>query len=219
MRIIISFKSLSNFPYDEIGKYTIQGLIYGFLVNTRFSKYHTTKGFKFFNFSNIFPVKDFDENHNKTLIISSPNTKFIKTIYHSLKANDEFYLGKRKMIIKDIKMFDSNFNNKFISSTPIVLYQNNQSNLYYSFEKNPDFNFFFERLKENSIKKYNAFYNEELSIEGAIFDSFEFSREVSVRLRKNTKDFVIIGSIWKNLEKNDLKNYKKFYKFLLDFGL
>jgi len=219
MRIMITFQSLSNFEYSKVDKYTVQGFIYNMLKNTRFSSYHDTKGFKFFNFSNIFPIKDFDKDNTKKLIVSSPNSKFIKTIYHSLKSRDEFYLGKYKMIIKNLKIFDSSLNNKFISSTPIVLYKDNQSNLYFSFEKEHDFDFFFNRLKDNSIKKYNAFYGEDFELENSLFDSFELFREVSVLLSKNNNKFVVIGSIWKYLEKNNIKENSKFYKFLLDCGL
>lgn len=222
MRIMLAFEPMSNFNYYNIDKYTIQGFIYNILKHTRFSSFHSINGFKFFNFSNIFPVNDFEKGKSKSIIISSPNSKFIKTIYHSLKSIDEFYLGKYKMIIKNLKIFDSCQNNRFISSTPIVLYENNQTNTYFSFRKNQDFDFFFNRIKDNAIKKYNAFYNDDYQTDDNLFDSFEFSKEVSVRLNKNKNDFIIIGSLWKNLEKKDFnneKNNKKLYKFLLDTGL
>ncbi|MDR0912030.1 MAG: CRISPR-associated endoribonuclease Cas6 [Methanobrevibacter sp.] len=221
MRLILNFQALTEIDYYKINNYTIQGLIYNLLKNTRFTDYHDTKGFKFFNFSNIFPVKDYDNTHQKTLIISSPNSKFIKTLYHSLKAIDYFYLAQYKMIIKRIKVFDSNINNKFISSTPLVLYEDNESNTYYSFQRNPDFDFFFNRLKDNALKKYNAFYNDEYQMNDELFNGFELSKEVSVKLTKDKKDFIIIGSIWKLLEKKEVKSKedKKFYKFILDCGL
>lgn len=218
MRIMIIFQPLSNFNYFNINKHMIQGFIYKLLKDTRFSYYHDIKGFKFFNFSNIFPITDFDKNHTKKLIISSPNSKFIKTVYYSLKSKDEFNLGKNRMFIKDLKVFDLMQNNKFISSTPLVLYEDNKANLYFSFRKNNDFDFFFNRLKDNSIKKYNSFYDDDFSMNDILFDSFELQKEVSVRLNKNNVDFIIIGSLWRYLEKKDVEN-NKFYKFLLDCGL
>jgi CRISPR-associated endoribonuclease Cas6 len=129
-----------------------------------------------------------------------------------------FLLKGHIMIIKNLKIFNRKNDNRFLSSTPIVLFKNNQSNIYFSFEKHQDFDFFFRRLKENAIKKYNAYYNDNFNMEDDLFDSFEFSREVSVRITKNNNKFIIIGSLWKHLEKKGNEN-KKFYKFLLDTGL
>ncbi|MDR3223494.1 MAG: CRISPR-associated endoribonuclease Cas6 [Methanobrevibacter sp.] len=214
----MTFQSLTDFEYTKINKYTIQGFIYGLLKDTEFSTYHDIKGFKFFNFSNIFPLNDFNKEQAKKIIISSPNKRFIKSLHNSLKKIDSFSLSNYKMLIKNLKLFNSENNSKFISSTPIVLFQDNQSNTYFSFEKNPDFEFFFNRLKNNALKKYNAYYNDEFYMDGALFDSFEFSREVSVRIVKNENKFIIIGSLWKYLEKSN-NDYVKFYKFLLDCGL
>ena len=108
---------------------------------------------------------------------------------------------------------------KFISSTPIVLYEDNTNNRYYSFKQNPNFNFFFERLKDNALKKYNAFYDNDFSLDSELFTNFEFGREVSVRLIKNKNKFIIIGSLWKNLEFNLTSQNKDFYNFLFDNGL
>jgi len=218
MRLIITFQPISNFDYSEVDNYIIQGFIYNLLKNTDFSTYHDVKGFKFFNFSNIFPITDFDKESAKNIIISSPNNDFIKILYNTLKKMEGFLLKGHVMIIKNLKIFNTNNNNKFLSSTPIVLFKDNQSNIYFSFEKHQDFDFFFRRLKENAIKKYNAYYNDNLNMENDLFDSFEFSREVSVRITKNNNKFIIIGSLWKHLEKKGNEN-KKFYKFLLDCGL
>jgi CRISPR-associated endoribonuclease Cas6 len=212
------FQSLADFEYSKINKYTIQGFIYSLLKDTEFSTYHDIKGFKFFNFSNIFPLNGFNKEQTKKIIISSPNNRFMKSLHNSLKKIDSFNLSNYKMLIKSLKLFNSEYNSKFISSTPIVLFQDNQSNIYFSFEKNPNFEFFFNRLKDNALKKYNAYYNDEFYMDEALFDSFEFSREVSVRIAKNENKFIIIGSLWKYLEKSDNDNVK-FYKFLLDCGL
>ncbi|MEN4018457.1 MAG: CRISPR-associated endoribonuclease Cas6 [Methanobacterium sp.] len=52
---------------------------------------------------------------------------------------------------------------RFITSTPIVLFENNRDNKYYSLKNNGDFSFFLERVKENALKKYNAYYGEDYS--------------------------------------------------------
>lgn len=48
----------------------------------------------------------------------------------------------------------------------------------------PNFDFFFNRLKDNAIKKYNAFYDDDFELESDLFSGFELVREVSVRVKK-----------------------------------
>ena len=220
MRLMISFEPMEFIKYSDITKYDIQGFIYSLLRNdSSFSELHNVKGFKFFNFSNIFPISDFNKNNLKKLIISSPNEDLIKSLYMTLKNKNSFRLNKYKMEILKIKLLRSKPCSNFISATPIVLYQDNMSNKYYSFEQNPDFNFFFNRLKDNAIKKYNAFYNEDFKLEDDLFSGFEFNKEVSIRVKKNNNAFIIIGSLWKDLKFNKTNQNKKFYNFLFDNGI
>lgn len=218
IRLMIKFESQENSSYDSVNKHTIQGFIYSLLKeDTPFSNYHDFKGFKYFNFTNIFPVSDFNIGESKNLIISSPKQGFIRTLYKSLKNRDFFYFGENKMEIKDIKTFQPKLTRRFITSTPIVLFENNRENRYYSIKSN-DFSFFMDRIKENALKKYNAYQNDNYSFEGNIFDRFEFDREVAVRVKKADKMFIIIGTLWKNLEKFNMDD-KRFYRFIMETGL
>ena len=217
---MIKFEPKEYIKYSEIDKYTIQGFIYSLLRNdSSFVDFHDQVGFKFFNFSNIFPVSDFEKNSLKKLIISSPNDDLIKVLYAQLKNKNTFRLKNYKMELLKAELLRNRNCAKFISSTPIVLFEDNKNNKYFSFKQNPDFNFFFERLKDNAIKKYNAFYDCDFSLDSELFTNFEFGREVSVRLEKNNNQFIIIGSLWKNLEFNLTSQNKDFYKFLFENGL
>jgi len=190
------------------------------LKDTEFRNYHDVIGFKFFNYSNIFPISDFKQDNLKTLIISSPSSAFIKILYYQLSNMDIFRLNKYYMEIIKVKLIKkTSFSNSVITGTPIVLFENNHENKYYSFEKNPDFNFFFNRLKNNSIKKYVAYTGDDIEENFNIFDVFEFNKEVSIRLSIRNNSFIIIGSLWKNLEKEINKDNRKFYNFLFDCGL
>ena len=217
---MIKFEPKEFIKYYEIDKYTIQGFIYSILKeNSSFNSLHNTVGFKFFNFSNIFPVSDFEKNSLKKLIISSPNKDLIKFIYVTLKNKSYFKLKNYTMEILKVSILRDTVCSKFISATPIVLFEDNINNRYYSFKQNPNFNFFFDRLKDNAIKKYNAFYNKNFNLDGDLFTKFEFAREVSIRIKKNDNQFIIIGSLWKNLEFNLTDENKDFYKFLFENGL
>lgn len=217
---MIKFEPKQFIRYLDIDKYTVQGFIYSILAkDLLFSDFHNQMGFKFFNFSNIFPVSDFEKNSLKKLIISSPNDDLIKALYNQLKNRESFYLKNYKMEILKVELLRGKYCSKFITSTPIVLFEDNKSNRYYSFKQNPDFNFFFERLKDNAVKKYNAFYDCDFSLDSELFTNFEFGREVSIRLVKNNNKFIIIGSLWKNLEFNLTSHNKDFYRFLFENGL
>ncbi len=93
--------------------------------------------------------------------------------------------------------------------------------IYFSFNKGDTLLEWLEKLKENSIRKFREFYNEEISIDEPIFDELSFRKEVSIKLKLKGKDVIFIGSVWKvlNIVRNLDKKQKKFYKFLLDTGL
>lgn len=219
MRLVIKFNPLCNEDYFEIGKYDIQGFIYSLLKNSEFDEYHDIKGFKYFNFSNIFPVTDYRLGDEKTLIISSPSSALIKLLHYKLSSMEVFRLKKYYMEIKSLKLLNVKSSTNILVGTPIALYETNINNRYYSFKSNPDFNFFFERLKDNAIKKYNSYYNESFYFDDDLFDSFEFNKEVSVQMNIHDNKFIIIGSLWKSFEKDITKENRKFYNFLFDCGL
>ena len=123
MRLILEFKSLNQGEYSDITKYDIQGFIYSLLKqDSNFKDYHDVVGFKFFNFSNIFPISDFKEGSVKKLIISSPNTQFIYSIRDILKESENLHMSKIDISPESIKVFNPKKLGKFISSTPIVLF-------------------------------------------------------------------------------------------------
>jgi CRISPR-associated endoribonuclease Cas6 len=217
-RLILKFKSCGDLKYSCIGKYDIQGFIYSLLKSTDLSVYHNVKGFKFFNFSNIFPVSDFKVDNCKNLIISSPNVLFINVLKDSLKDVKVFRLNKYYFRLEKVTFLNTKVGSKLISSTPIVLFENNRENKYYSFKSSPDFNFYFNRLKDNALKKYNAFKGENFVLDGELFSSFSFRKEVAVPVTKKGDKFLIIGSLWNLLELDINKNNKDFYQFLFDVG-
>ena len=153
------------------------------------------------------------------MIISSPSSALIKLLYYKLSKIEVFRLNKFFMEITDLSLLKSQISNEIIVATPITLYEDNKMNKYYSFKSNPDFNFFLKRLKDNSLKKYNSYYNDDYSLDEDLFDSFEYNREVSVQMKIHHNKFIIIGSLWKSFEKEITRENRKFYDFLFDCGL
>ncbi|HIE33595.1 MAG TPA: CRISPR-associated endoribonuclease Cas6 [Candidatus Altiarchaeales archaeon] len=219
MRLLIKFSPREEFSYDDVDKHMIQSVIYSLLRNTKYESIHNIKKFKFFTFSDIFPPTDFKPNENKNLLISSPDSDFIKSIGDNLKENPILRFGNHIIDIQEHKMVNPRLKNRFISSSPLVLYKNSRKNIYFSFKRDNDLSFFLERLKDNALKKYNAFYSTNYELKENIFDRIKLRKEAVVKIRKGSKEFIIIGSVWKLLEKFDISKNRKFYKFIMDCGL
>lgn len=220
MRLLLTLIPLEECSFNHINKHAVQGMIYSMLKGTDLETFHDSSKFKFFCFSDIFPLGDFEPKVPKYLLISSPNTYLIDTLTKSLIYTDRVTLKGVDFKVKNIKRFTPKLSNRWTSGSPIVLYKDNRKNLYYSFERDGDLNFFLERVKENAVKKYNAFYNEDIYINENIFDRLIFKKEVAVKDFKDGAEFIIIGSVWKLFEKFEMpREQLKFYKFILGCGL
>lgn len=220
MRLKITLVPLEEFSYKEITNYTLQGFIYSLLKGSEFDRLHGQKVFKFFCFSNMFPITDYKKGEPKHLLVSSPNKYLIDTLESNLEKAELFRIGIHMFQLDGKKSFDLKLKHRWETATPIVLQKDSKKSIYFSFERDKDMGFFLSRLKENSLKKYNMFYNKEYNFEGPIFDRMKFRKELPISLRKTKKEFVIIGSLWKVIEK--VKYSKQdidFYKFLFDCGL
>ena len=216
MRIKITIIPNINLLYSEIQPYFIHGLIWNLAKGTEFSKYHDLPKFKYFSFSEIFPPTNFKEGKEKYLLISSPDRIFIKFIYSQLKELESIKLGCYRFDIKVSKPFNLKFKKRWVTGSPIVLQVGR--NIYWS-RKYHSFDLFLKRLKENAIKKYNSFYNENLNFEGDIFDSLILKKQVAVHIRKEQREARIIGTKWIFEKRYYPKELRKFYKFILDCGL
>lgn len=221
MRLMIKFRPMEMFIYNDINPYFIHSFIWNSLRGTEFSALHDKKGFKFFTFSNIFPISDFKENEEKNIIVSSPNKPFLRMLKEKLDEIDEFKLGIHHFNLIETKLFNVPLKKRWESGTPIVLYKDNRNNEYFSFRRHRDLKFFLKRLKENAIKKFISYYKlDSFELEGPIFDSLKLRKEIPIKIRKDRNEFIIIGSLWKLLEKAYFKKGTgKFYRFILDCGL
>lgn len=224
MRLIIKFVPAESFSADVVYKHTIQGFIYECLKTevVKNANFHSAKRFKFFCFSDVFPSGDFVEGEEKRFIVSSPNAVLMERLFEGVRTKKEMHIGTHRIRLKEVKRVKVPLKNQFISGSPIVLYKDNRRNLYYSFRRDGDLDFFLARLKDNAIKKYEVFYGEKLEIEDGepLFDRLRFNKEVAVKNVKEGKEFIMIGSVWYLLEKFEISDaLKKFYWFLMECGL
>ncbi|RIB35417.1 MAG: hypothetical protein BXU00_01465 [Candidatus Nanoclepta minutus] len=158
MRLLLEVVSLQDAKYNLIHNYIIQGFIYNLLRDTEFAWLHSYKGLKFFNFSNIFPIKDFKTDEKYKLIISSPNKKLIQVLYKRLKENKEIKLGSLEFKITNLKTFDIKLSFPWETSTPIILRK--EKEVYLS----DGFKIFIVRLKDMNILKELDFEKKKITI-------------------------------------------------------
>ncbi|MHB1492792.1 MAG: CRISPR-associated endoribonuclease Cas6 [Thermoplasmataceae archaeon] len=184
--------------------------------------YHDAKGFKFFSFSDFFPSGDLPKGGKKSIMFSSPDQEIVLNVKKGLERSKILYLKDSVLNVTHMELYAiSSKHNTFISGSPVVLYKDNDKNLYFSFGKGGNFEFFMNRIKENAEKKYRQFTGmDSFSLSEPIFDSFQLRKEVAVRLSKSGKDFIMIGTVWKILKKERISHEKlDFYRFIADTGI
>lgn len=178
MQIKISFSSDKDIVLPIHYNHIIQGFIYH-NIDDKLSLFLHNKGymnngrtFKLFTFSNILKRgrkinKDFNFGKKIAIIVSSPIDDFCKSIANSMLQNDDLILGRNSIKVEQIELFSDNLDMEEIiveTLSPIVMYSTlfkkdgKKFTYYYQARENE-----FERLiGENLVKKYNAFYNEDI---------------------------------------------------------
>jgi len=216
MRLIIKFSSIEKaVPISYfINKFTIQGFFYYlFLLSEKLKYKHEEKGIKFFCFSDVF-MKD----NYYYLLFSSPSKEIVNEVYSVLKKLEYFYIGYTLFKKESVKKINLKIGKRiqWETGSPVVVYYKDRP---FSFVKDKEWDVFFQRLRENAIKKFEIFYGEKIEID-EIFDRVEFKKSVSIPLQKDERKFLIFGSTWKLLEKSYVgKNERRFYKFIMDAGI
>lgn len=203
-----------------LNKYYFSSSIYSALANSELKTLHEGNKFRYFTFSDFFPC---DKSISaRRVIISSPNEEFINELYNELSSRNAIYLYDEKFEIVEIKKISIKSKiNEFITGSPVVVYKDNKSNTYFSLKRGDTLSFFLRRIKDNAVKKYRQFYQEpDFNLDDFIFDVLKFKKEVSVRLEKDQKPFIIIGTMWYSMKKIKIKReYEKFYRFIMEAGI
>ena len=220
MRLVVTLEPRQAAAEGLVTKHAVQGYIYAALRSTPYDAIHDKRQFKYFCFSDLFPIGDFVEGERKTLIVSSPDPAFIDLLARALEAQVDGHVGGVRVCLAGVKVAKPPLSREFITGSPVVLYKDNKANQYFSLQKDKDMQFFLKRIKENALKKFNSYYQGELAIEGDLFDRLVFRKEVVVHDSKEGVPFVFIGSTWSLLAKDFMpRHLREFYAFLMDCGL
>ena len=202
MRIKLTLIPNFDGDYQIINKHHIQGFMYKILGDVLD---HDSNKFKFYNFSNIFPISDFKIGEEKHLIISSPDDVIINLLYERLSENPHIRLNNFDFVISDIKKFNIYKNHWIVNDVCIKIDKNKY------WRKEHGLYIFINRILENAKKKYNEFCgrNETFEILG-----LKFIKTYTVHLTKDNRPFYIFASKWEFKVKNS-----KIAKFIFDCGV
>ncbi|MEM4361122.1 MAG: CRISPR-associated endoribonuclease Cas6 [Candidatus Anstonellaceae archaeon] len=230
MRLLLTLKSKKDAEYDLRYYNKVHGFIYNLLKNTPYHSLHNKPGYKFFCFSNIFPIGEIKVGDLRKFLISSPDIQFIHFLEEELNKKNEVFIGEWHFKIEEIKKIELKIPNKMklVTATPLIIripkrkyseYKINSTKPYLFWEPYFPFQSFIKQLEENLIKKYNQFYKTKIE-EFPIFEQFEFKKTTKNYIVFRGKEEKIFGSIWEfifiSLKNNEKK--KKLLKFAIDCG-
>lgn len=176
MRCNVTLQNQSGgvlFPFNY--NHIITSMIYNNLVAAGIDlDFHDSKDFKFFTFSNLifskFEVTKEGFNSIDGTVnfqISSPDSKLLRKIINGFIKNNQVTInGNEFTMINIVMQKEPEFTEKmeFRTMSPIVVNSYKQINgEMRKWDLSPDDENFFPFIERNLIKKYNQFFNEELT--------------------------------------------------------
>ncbi|PKP58484.1 MAG: CRISPR-associated endoribonuclease Cas6 [Candidatus Altiarchaeales archaeon HGW-Altiarchaeales-1] len=229
MRLLIKLRNAKEQAYDLKYYHKLQGFIYDLIKDTDYGELHNREGYKFFSFSNIFPMKT-GKGDERNLMLASPSGKFIDAVSGKLSGRKEklLHIGEYELELCEIKKIKPKLENKctIITGTPIVIRIPKENYEKYGIEEEYDstywkkeysFEPFIKQLESNLFKKYNAFYNTGIN-EFPIFEQFIFKKPTVNHVIKNGMEHKVFGSVWEFNFNHLNDSQRRILEFGLDTG-
>ena len=218
MRLKINITPEEDFAWSEINQNLLIGLVWKTIQGTGYEVLHDQKGFKFFTFSELFPFGDFHRDEPKSIIISSPDSRFVEKIAEKIGDGYAARLGAHPVTLSAEKVFKIRPRSTWEAGSPVVVRLDNGR--YWREDRNT-LGEFIRHVEENAIAKYRAYTGDQtFGIEVPLFERYEFIKGVVHSFRKgNGQRVMVMGSKWRFSLPRNWKKYKEFYSFLLDCGI
>ncbi|MDI6811337.1 MAG: CRISPR-associated endoribonuclease Cas6 [archaeon] len=240
MRIMIKLRAAKNQGYESIYHHKLQGFIYGLLRDSGFDELHDKKGYKFFCFSNIFPVKDtMNAGEDFSLIISSPNEELIASLEGSIEkiltagnGNRAVNIGEWSFEVVNFKRWETKLKRRdlrVLTATPVIIRipernydrygipEDERKARYVYWRPKYSFDAFLKQLSENLIKKFNDFYGTKMK-EYELFEQFVFRRATATKVVIDGHEYVMVGSMWEFVWSYMDETQRRVIEFGLDAG-
>ena len=236
MRLLLKLSSMKDCSYDTKAYHKFQGFVYGQLRGTPYEKLHDNPGYKFFCFSNLFPVGDppkvIRENETRSFIVSSPDSAMIKLLAEKMKKTAEdgepVNIGEYRFLVEDARPLDARLSGSPViaSATPVIIripeekYEQYgispefRKKRYVFWRPQYDFSAFVKQLEENLIKKYNNFHGCAME-ENPVFEQYNFKKSVCCHVVEDGCEREMVGSIWQF----SFSRLGPWQRKILEFGL
>ncbi len=236
IRLLLKLRSLKDTAYDVEYYHKLQGVIYN-AIRSLYPQLHDLDGYRFFCFSNIFPLKvqngsipPIREGGKRYLMVSSPDRAFIKAFQDGL--DEEIHIGDMSFQVEDVKPLNIKLDGDctLVSATPIVVRipeynydkynipEESRKNRYVYWRRNLPFNVFVRQMEENLYKKYNEYHNTQVE-EEPLFQQFKLKKApVITHTMIDGQKIQLVGSLWEFPIKKPTQKQKKILEFSLDCG-
>jgi CRISPR-associated endoribonuclease Cas6 len=236
MRLLVLLRAVKEQSYDALYHHKLQGFIYGLLRDSGFGTVHEKEGYKFFCFSNLFPIRDMEAGDSSNLIIASPNNELIAalagTLQHYTTDRRAINIGELSFEVNALKKVETKLgsgNVRMLTATPVIIRipernyarygipEDERKQRYVYWRPKYSFEAFIKQLTENLIKKFNEFYG--LKIENYdLFEQFVFRRPTATKVVIDGREYVMVGSMWEFIWSYLDETQRAVLEFGLDAG-
>ncbi len=235
MRLLLVLRSKGTFSYLTNYHHKLQGFLYALLRGSDMDYLHNLPGYKFFSFSNIFPIQSIHEGDTRNLIIASPDEIFIRAIFRNLLENylhTPIYIGHMVFELESIKLLNPRIGQscRFVAATPIIVRiprhrfsslpgGNWETKYDYTYWRNSlPLELFVEQITANLAKKYRAYFDRPLE-EEHLFPACLFLKQVCNHVIIGGREVKLIGSLWEFYFEAIDQEMRRVLRFALDTGL
>lgn len=236
MRILINLRAAKNQGYERMYHHKLQGFVYALLRDSGFGSLHDKKGYKFFCFSNIFPIKDMNAGEAFNVIISAPDAELISSLEGAIEEiladGKDANVGELSFAVVGCKKLETRLKRKelrVLTATPVIIRipehnyvrygipEKERKARYVYWRPKYAFDAFLTQLSENLIKKYNDFYGTKLR-EYELFEQFVFRRGTATKVIIDGREYVMVGSMWEFVWSIMDEIQRRVIEFGLDAG-
>ena len=236
MRLLLNLRARKDQGYEDIYHNKLQGFIYGLLRDADLGMLHDKGGYKFFCFSNIFPIKDMEEGEIFDLIIASPNDRLITSLEQEFQKfvalKKGVNIGEMSFEVVNSKKFGARLGTRalrVLTATPVIIRipehnydrygipEEERKKRYVYWRPKYSFEAFLKQLSENLIKKFNEFYGTDLKSYD-LFEQFVFRRATATKVVIDGKEYVMVGSMWEFIWSYMDETQRRVIEFGLDAG-
>ena len=236
MRLLITLQAAKAQAYESMYHHKLQGFIYGLLRDVGFGMVHDKEGYKFFSFSNIFPISDMEEGDFAKLIIASPNKALITSLEGPLQEMSArasvINIGEMSFNVVNVKKLEMKLkrdNLRVITATSVIIRipernyerygipEDERKQRYVYWRPKYSFDAFLKQLSENLIKKFNDFNGTQLE-NHELFEQFMFRRPTATKVVIDGREYDLVGSMWEFIWSYMDSAQRRVIEFGLDAG-